>query len=801
MVGAGAATVLVSFFIIDYMQDKLYYEEKAREAVNNNNKKDLPRSPTATLLERFKKLSRDHTAKMMHATSELSSLRSRYRVNWWRPLGEGTFGTVYSAIDRRSGERVALKKLPKKFTDDMGFTREMDALMHLREEGGHPNICGLRENFEEGRHYYLTLDLVSGGEMFEHLVQQGAYSEADASRLMREVASALTFMHGIGIIHGDLKPENLMLSTNNPSDAVIKIVDFGCAQIITDGGVGLQALMDNDRDAKEEDDVSGMIGNTPAYCAPEILDESIQTTVLEPSMDMWALGIILYIMLTGLHPFDLNGASTDEEILQRVVQHKAMPLRNSPITAHLSESAVDLIERLIQWRPEDRITAQEMLDHPWVQGLTAKRDKIENSDKRLSKHRVFKTRLEAQVFANMLKGSESSDVSKRTSLIEQSFRSLDPQQKGYISGRDLQRIDAIDGADSNAAPLSLSGFSDLLSVNMKNKHFAKGHIVYKEGDIGNHMYFINSGTIEVTTKDGSSARRGPGDFFGEGALVNPLKIRSGTIRCVTPVHAIEISREYFEKYMAASKTDSLYLNVKEKDKIRKRNRAKSLLRLQNSLTERSVKQGEYIYKQGEEGQELFIVEDGWLDVTVDDRTVFKLGPGGMCGEHSLLFTRPRNTSAVCTSNNCKLLGKCGFAVNPLFFVVGFGSLDFVFLVFLVMRQLDFYKFLDATPTARDSLQDMCKRREFQKAWVFRTKKPFPTNKNDLRIAFNVADEERTGLISLENIRSMLTTMDPTLEESDIQSILKSLKLDDSQAVTYDEFERIFGTDQAQAESI
>ena len=85
----------------------------------------------------------------------------------------------------------------------------MDAFLHIRKSGGHPNICGLRENFDEGDYYYLILDLVQGGEMFDHLIKDGAYSEADAARLVTEVGSALSFLHGIGLVHSDLKPENL----------------------------------------------------------------------------------------------------------------------------------------------------------------------------------------------------------------------------------------------------------------------------------------------------------------------------------------------------------------------------------------------------------------------------------------------------------------------------------------------------------------------------------------------------------------------------------------------------------------
>ena len=724
------------------------------------------------------RLARHRTAQLMHDSASKKTLRSRYRVNWFRPLGEGTFGTVYSAVDRQTNEKVALKKLPKKHTDDLLFTREMDALMHLRQEGGHPNICGLRENFEEGNHYYITLDLIEGGEMFDHLVNQGAYSEADASRLIREVASALAFMHGIGMVHGDLKPENLMLSTNNPSDACIKIVDFGCAQITLENNLTLKDLEaatggksannnnNNNNDDDDDDETGGMIGNTPAYCPPEVLDEDRRGNSMDPAMDMWALGIILYIMLTGLHPFDLNGASTDDEILERIIQQEEPPLRNSPITAHLSESAVDLIEKLIKWDAKDRITALDMLEHPWVQGKTATRSKMENSDKRLSMHRYFKTQLEARIFADIVQmapvSHDDADIAKRTSLIERAFRKMDPNQKGYISGKDLKKIDG--SVDQNAAPLSLSGFSDLLSVNMKNKHLPKGHVVYREGDVGNHMYFINSGTIEVTTKDGSKTRRGPGDFFGEGALVNPRNTRSATIETVTPVHAMEISREYFEKYMATSEGGGLSFTLKEKDKTRKRNRAKEILRAQNSLNTRSFRKGDHVYKVGQEGSELFILESGDVDVMVEDYTVFKMKPGDMCGEHSLLFARPRNTTAVCRSDMCK---------------------------FQVMRALDFYKFMENFSAAKEGIEHMCLRREFQKALVFKTKRPFPTNERDLRAAFNAVDDDRTGNITLDNVRQMLTRMDPTLEEKDVQAILQSLDLDQNGVVTFSEFKKIF----------
>jgi Protein kinase domain len=124
------------------------------------------------------------TVRKMEEDSSSDLLEDRYHVNWKQPLGEGSFGVVYLGIDKKSGERVAVKKISKKYTGAHDLQREMHALLYLKDAGGHPNICSLRENFSENGYYYLILDLIEGCEMFDHLVSQGAYSEADAARLV-----------------------------------------------------------------------------------------------------------------------------------------------------------------------------------------------------------------------------------------------------------------------------------------------------------------------------------------------------------------------------------------------------------------------------------------------------------------------------------------------------------------------------------------------------------------------------------------------------------------------------------------
>jgi hypothetical protein len=123
-------------------------------------------------------------------------LNEKYNVEWKKVLGEGAYGSVHPARLAATGEKVALKKITKRYTNNSSFCRETDALLRIYNNGGHPNINGLRDMYEDYDHYYLVMDLVSGGEMFDHLVSGGAYSEADAARLMMEVASALAFLHG-----------------------------------------------------------------------------------------------------------------------------------------------------------------------------------------------------------------------------------------------------------------------------------------------------------------------------------------------------------------------------------------------------------------------------------------------------------------------------------------------------------------------------------------------------------------------------------------------------------------------------
>mmetsp|Transcript_13090 Transcript_13090/g.23696 ORF Transcript_13090/g.23696 Transcript_13090/m.23696 type:complete len:477 (+) Transcript_13090:37-1467(+) len=475
-------------------------------------------------------------------------------------------------------------------------------------------------------------------------------------------------------------------------------------------------------------------------------------------------------MLTGMHPFDVDGCSTDEEMVNRI-KKETPPLRNSPITAHLSDSAINLIEKLLDKRPGRRMTAMQMLDHPWVKGQTATTDKIENSDKKLQGFRKFKSRLEVKVFSDWISGA-TSDAAKKTSLMERAFKSLDTNEKGYVTTKDLNRSltrqdeklsDEEDGKDA----LNLSGFSELISDNMVNKYYPQDYKIWKEGSKGDSIYFLNSGTVEVSNKAGFKTTLSQGELFGEGALLNTKGRRSATIRCLTPVHVIRISKEYFLKYMKSVGGSEINLTLREQDRARDRDRALKILRLHKNLFERDLSKGDVLFSCGEDGKSLFIVENGEIEIKGETgKHILNVNAGSICGEHSLITGQPRNATAVCASNECKVHE---------------------------MAAKDFFTLYNSSPSMKLSFREVCFRRDFQKAIAKKSGKDFSTSVDDLRKAFDAIDLDQSGSIDLEEVKVLLRSIYPSLSDDDplFSQVLQTLDIDGSNSIQWEEFKKVF----------
>eukprot|EP01130_Rhizamoeba_saxonica_P008722 TRINITY_DN3523_c0_g1_i2.p1 TRINITY_DN3523_c0_g1~~TRINITY_DN3523_c0_g1_i2.p1 ORF type:complete len:467 (-),score=118.17 TRINITY_DN3523_c0_g1_i2:70-1443(-) len=259
-------------------------------------------------------------------------------------LGEGQFGSVLLGKSIKSKEEVAIKVINKSnsIQIDQYLQNEIDVLRQCK----HPNIVALKAVFETPKILYIVMELVSGGELYDEIVKRNAFSEKDASIIMKQTCSALEYIHKLGIIHRDLKLENLLLVDKGATgtDLVVKLADFGLSRIYQKG-----------------DFVQTACG-TPFYVAPEVL---LGTGYGSP-VDMWSAGVMMYILLSGRLPFHAeNEPELFNHILSGTFQFK------SPQFDNVSEEAKDLIKAMIIVESDQRITAEQAMKHPWITGNTS----------------------------------------------------------------------------------------------------------------------------------------------------------------------------------------------------------------------------------------------------------------------------------------------------------------------------------------------------------------------------------------------------------------------------------------------
>uniref|UniRef100_A0A667WVC2 Calcium/calmodulin-dependent protein kinase 1Da n=1 Tax=Myripristis murdjan TaxID=586833 RepID=A0A667WVC2_9TELE len=256
-------------------------------------------------------------------------------------LGTGAFSEVVLAQEKLTGRMFAVKCIPKKALKgkESSIENEIAVLRKIK----HENIVALEDIYESPNHLYLIMQLVSGGELFDRIVEKGFYTEKDASTLIRQVLDAVNYLHKMGIVHRDLKPENLLYF--NPQDeSKIMISDFGLSKMEGSG------------------DVMSTACGTPGYVAPEVLAQKPYSK----AVDCWSIGVIAYILLCGYPPFyDENDSKLFEQILKADYEFDA------PYWDDISDSAKDFISSLMEKDPAKRYTCEQALRHPWIAGDTA----------------------------------------------------------------------------------------------------------------------------------------------------------------------------------------------------------------------------------------------------------------------------------------------------------------------------------------------------------------------------------------------------------------------------------------------
>ncbi|XP_077066409.1 calcium/calmodulin-dependent protein kinase 1Db isoform X2 [Siphateles boraxobius] len=278
-------------------------------------------------------------------------------------LGTGAFSEVVLAQEKATGDMYAMKCIPKKALrgKESGIENEIAVLRKVK----HENIVALEDIYESPSHLYLIMQLVSGGELFDRIVERGFYTEQDASALIKQVLDAVNYLHSLGIVHRDLKPENLLYFNPN-EESKIMISDFGLSKM---------------EDATN--DIMSTACGTPGYVAPEVLAQKPYSK----AVDCWSIGVIAYILLCGYPPFyDENDSKLFEQILRAEFEF------DSPYWDDISDSAKDFISNLMQKDPEKRLTCDEALLHPWIAGDTALCKNIHESVSRQMKKNFAKAK-------------------------------------------------------------------------------------------------------------------------------------------------------------------------------------------------------------------------------------------------------------------------------------------------------------------------------------------------------------------------------------------------------------------------
>ncbi|XP_012996444.1 serine/threonine-protein kinase DCLK1 isoform X5 [Cavia porcellus] len=264
-----------------------------------------------------------------------ATITERYKVG--RTIGDGNFAVVKECVERSTAREYALKIIKK--SKCRGKEHMIQNEVSILRRVKHPNIVLLIEEMDVPTELYLVMELVKGGDLFDAITSTNKYTERDASGMLYNLASAIKYLHSLNIVHRDIKPENLLVYEHQDGSKSLKLGDFGLATIV-DGPLYT-------------------VCGTPTYVAPEIIAE----TGYGLKVDIWAAGVITYILLCGFPPF--RGSGDDQEVLfdQILMGQVDFP---SPYWDNVSDSAKELITMMLLVNVDQRFSAVQVLEHPWV---------------------------------------------------------------------------------------------------------------------------------------------------------------------------------------------------------------------------------------------------------------------------------------------------------------------------------------------------------------------------------------------------------------------------------------------------
>ena len=317
-------------------------------------------------------------------------------------LGEGSYGFVKVATRNSDGARRAIKIIPKKrIKRPELLTREISIMKQI----DHPNIVKLYETYEDIQYIYLPMEICEGGELFDKIIEMGRFSEQLACDLFIQMISAIAYLHSKDLVHRDLKPENFLFSKREVTSK-LKLIDFGLAKSIS-----------------TEKKMTTKTG-TCYYVSPEILAGPYNL-----KCDIWSLGIILYMMLSGYPPFD---GETDRDILE-AVKNGELQFSES-VWDSISAEAKDLIRHLLDRNPTTRFTAEEVLAHPWCHSQIRSPETPATIDASQLRQYQTSVKFRKTVLNYMATQCTSEEIAEIVNL----FVKLDTNRDGTLSINEIQ---------------------------------------------------------------------------------------------------------------------------------------------------------------------------------------------------------------------------------------------------------------------------------------------------------------------------------------------------------------------------
>ncbi|CAH2059179.1 unnamed protein product [Thlaspi arvense] len=324
-------------------------------------------------------------------------------------LGHGQFGTTFVCREKGTGEEYACKSIPKRKLENEedveDVRREIEIMKHLL---GQPNVISIKGAYEDSVAVHMVMELCRGGELFDRIVERGHYSERKAAQLAKVILGVVQTCHSLGVMHRDLKPENFLF-VNDDEDSPLKAIDFGLSMFVKPG-----------------ENFTDVVGS-PYYIAPEVLNKDYG-----PEADIWSAGVMIYVLLSGSAPF---WGETEEEIFNEVLQGE-LDLSSDP-WPQVSESAKDLIRKMLERNPKQRLTAQQVLCHPWI------RDEGNAPDTPLDT--TVLSRLRKFSATDKLKKMALRVIAERLSEedihgLRETFKTIDSDKNGRVTYKELKTV-------------------------------------------------------------------------------------------------------------------------------------------------------------------------------------------------------------------------------------------------------------------------------------------------------------------------------------------------------------------------